>query len=182
LLLSLSDGTGAALLMPAHPERLPSWTRILTSPIRADRATVFHLLAEVELWPALFPHVRSARVLRRDGRRRLFVVRATWRGLPLGYRAIETVDPEPGIVTIRHLSRLTRGSVATWAVRSMFDANGTANGVDVSVDQRVIVQFPVIGGLLARELIGGRVARDLGEAMLQRLKEVAEGGSLADQR
>ena len=29
-------------------------------------ATVFTLLAEVELWPALFPHIRSARVLRRD--------------------------------------------------------------------------------------------------------------------
>lgn len=158
--------------------RLPLWTRTFASQICADRATVFHLLAEVELWPALFPHIRSARVLRRDGRRRLIAVRAAWRGLPFGYRAVETVDAERGVVTIRHLSRLTRGSVAAWTVcpRSGDD------GVDVTVHQGVIVPVPVVGHLLARALVGGRVARDLGESMLRRLKEVAEGGSLADQR
>jgi hypothetical protein len=168
--------------MHAPRDRLPSWTRTLTRLIRADRATVFHLLAEVELWPALFPHVRSARVLRRDGKRRLIVVRARWRGLPLGYRAIETVDLERGVVTIRHVSALTKGSVATWTVRRAPGSDGADSGVDVTVDQQVIVPVPVIGGLLARQLVGGRVARDLGEAMLQRLEEVAEGGSLADQR
>ena len=140
---------------------------------------MFHLLAEVELWPALFAHIRSARVLKRQGRQRLIVVRATWRGLPLGYRAIETVDAEQGVVTIRHLSRLTRGSIATWTVRPNFDADGASNGVDLTVHQRVIVPVPIVGGLLARELVGGRVARDLGAGMLRRLKEVAEGGSLA---
>lgn len=164
--------------MSSGQHRRPTWTRTLSRRIDADCATVFHLLAEVELWPALFAHVRSARVLRRDGRRRLIVVRATWRGLPLGYRAIEAVDPQQGIVTIRHVSRLTRGSVATWAIRPP----SGVDGIDVTVHQQVIVPVPIVGGLLARELVGGRVARDLGEAMLERLKEVAEGGSLADQR
>ena len=164
--------------MSARRDRHSAWTRTLTSTICADRATVLYLLAEAELWPALFPHISSARVLRRGGHQRLIDVRARWYGLPLGYRAIETIDPEQGVVTIRHLSRLTRGSVTTWTIRPTL----RAEGVDVTVHRQVIVPIPIVGGLLARELVGGRVARDLGQAMLQRLKEVAEGGSLAYER
>lgn len=154
-------------------------TRTLTSHIRADRATVFNLLAEVELWPALFPHICSARVLRRDGRRRLVAVRARWHRLPLGYTAIQTVDADEGRITFRHLSRLTSGSLATWVVRPATDSGGSADGVEVSVCQRLVVPVPLVGGPLAHGLVGGRVAGDLGRAMLDRLKEVAEGGSLA---
>lgn len=159
-----------------------TWSRVLARHIRADRATVFNLLAEIELWPALFPHVRSARVLRRDGRRRLIVVRATWRSLPLGYTAVQTVDTAQGQMTIRHLSRLTNGSTAVWNVQAAADPAGAADGVELRVQQQVVVPVPLIGGWLARALVGGRVARDLGQAMLDRVKEVAEGGSLADRR
>ena len=168
--------------MHAPRDTADSWTRTLVRRVRADRATVFNLLAEVELWPALFPHVRSARVLRREGRRRLVVVKARWRGLPLGYTAVQTIDPDRGRMTIRHLSRLARGSVATWTVQAVIDQNGPGDGVEVMVHQQVVVPIPVVGGLLARSFVGGRVARDLGQAMLDRLEEVAEGGSLADRR
>ena len=168
--------------MNPRPDSAPTWTRALTVRIRADRATVFSLLAEVELWPALFPHIRSARVLKRDGRRKLVAVRARWCRLPLGYRAIVTLDPGQGQVTIRHLSRLTRGSVATWAVRPIIRTSDLGHEVELSVEQQVIVPLPIVGRLLARRFVGGAVARDLGQAMLDRLKEIAEGGSLADRR
>jgi hypothetical protein len=147
--------------------------------IHADRATVFNLLAEVELWPALFPHIRSSRVLRRDGRRRLIVVRTRWHGLPLGYTAIQTVDTYYYWMSIGVIGGLTNGSSATFVVKR---APGDPDAVVVEVDQRVVVPVPLVGEFLARSLVGGRVARDLGEAMLDRLKEVAEGGSLADRR
>jgi hypothetical protein len=160
-----------------------TWTRLVTRHIRADRATVFNLLAEVGLWPALFPHVRSARVLRRDGRRRLIVVRARWRWLPLGYTAIQTVDATQGRMIIRHVSRLTHGSVTVWDVQAATDAaGGPTDEVELSVHQHVAVSIPLVGTLLARSLVGGRVARDRGHAMLERVKEIAEGGSLADRR
>src|SRR3954452_21650057 len=88
------------------------WSRLFAGRIYADRQTVFNLLAEVELWPAIIPHIRLARVLRRDGRRRLISVRASWHGIPIGWRMIETVDVAAGQVTLQHVSRLTRGSVA----------------------------------------------------------------------
>ena len=150
--------------------------------VNADRATVFNLLAEVGLWPALFPHVRSARVLRRNGRRRLVVMRVHWHGLPLGYTAIQTIDADQGRMMIRHVRGLSRGSVSIWTVLPATGPAGSTDGVDVTVHQQVAVPVPIVGGLLARRFVGGRIARDLGQAMLDRLVEVAEGGSLAGQR
>ena len=156
-----------------------TWTRVAATRIQADRATVYNLLAEVELWPALLPHIRSLRVLRREGRRRLVAVRASWRGLPLGYTAVVTVDPARSSMTLRHLSRLTRGSVATWTVHPAPSTGGPADGVELTVRQHVVVPLPLVGPLLAEAFVGGRVARELGPAMLDRIKEIAEGGSLA---
>jgi hypothetical protein len=159
--------------------RSATWTRAIRIRIHSNRATVFNLVAEVELWPALFRHIRSARVLRRDGRRRLIAVSAIWRGFPFGYTAIQTVEPDEGWTEIRHISRLTRGSVATWGVRPVASSDAPGEAVDVFLHQQVIVPVPGVGGLLARRFVGGRVARDLGQSMLDRLKEVAEGGSLS---
>jgi hypothetical protein len=43
----------------------------------------------------------------------------------------------------------------------------------------VRVPLPVIGGLIARRFVGGMVARAFGQAILNRVKEIAEGASLA---
>ena len=160
-------------------DRAGPWTREFAGRIRADRRTVFNLLAEMELWPALFPHIRSARVVRRDGNRRLVVVRASWHGVPIGWTAIETLDEAEGRITLRHVSRLTRGSIAIWSVGPTMTLDDGGPAVDVSVDQEVTVPLPLIGGLLARRFVGGGVARGFGQAILDRVRQVAEGGSLA---
>jgi hypothetical protein len=172
---------GEERVMP--PLQVPTgWTREITQRVQADVSTVFYLLANVEFWPALFQHVRSARVLRRDGQRRLVSVHATWHGLPLGYTAVQVVYPEDGQMTIRHVSPLTRGSVAVWTVIPVDCPSRPNRAIDLSVRQQVIVPVPIVGSALARGFIGGLVARDLGQAMLDRLKAVAEGGSLAERR
>lgn len=156
-----------------------SWTRRTSYPVRADRPTVFNLIAEVELWPALFRHIRSARVLRRNGRRRLIAVKARWKGVPLGYTAIQTIDDEAFAMTIRHVSPITRGSAATWSVLPADDIDRAHSEVELRLVQTVIVRVPLVGGILANGLVGGRVARDLGHQMARRVQEIAEGGSLA---
>jgi hypothetical protein len=60
--------------------------------------------------------------------------------------------------------------------------SGPDAGVELTFRQHVVVPIPLVGPLLARAFVGGRVARDLGQAMLDRLNEIAEGGSLADRR
>jgi hypothetical protein len=156
-----------------------AWTGELSYRIHADRSTVFNLIAEVELWPALFRHIRSARVLRRNGRRRLIAVKARWKGVPLGYTAIQTIDDEAFAMTIRHVSPMTRGSAVTWSVHPADDADPAHSGVKLRLVQTVTVRVPLVGGILAIGFIGGQVARDLGHQMARRVQEIAEGGSLA---
>jgi hypothetical protein len=45
----------------------------------------------------------------------------------------------------------------------------------------VTVPLPVFGRLLAERFVGGRVGHGFGQAMLDRIKLVAERGSLAGQ-
>jgi len=156
-----------------------SWTRTDARRIRADHDTVYNLLAEIELWPTIFPHIRSARVIGREGSQKQVVVQTRWHGLPISYHAVVTADPKRGQVSIRHLSSLTKGSVDTWTIIPSTNSLGELDRLELRVRQHVVVPVPFVGDMLAQQLVGGRVARDLSEAMLDRIKEVAEGGSLA---
>jgi uncharacterized membrane protein len=152
---------------------LTSATTPLTCSIRADAATVYRLLAELELWPAIFPHIASARVLRRFEDRRIVAVRASWRGLPIRWRALQVRDPAGRRITFRHLNALTRESGVAWTITPK------ADGVCVAVHQRVRLHLPIVGGWFAEQVLLRRVGPEMARVMLARLKEVSEGGSLA---
>lgn len=128
--------------------------------ISADVPAVFALLRDMERWPSIFDHMQSARVVKRDragGSRRLIVVRATWYGLPVGWRAIQTIEPEINRMTLYHVSPLTRGSVATWEVRPVESSPAGRSVVELVVRQQVTVPLPLVGPLLARYFVGGTV-------------------------
>lgn len=146
----------------------------LTRFIRADAATVYGLLAEVELWPALFPHIRSARVMRRRGHQRLLAVRASWRGLPVAWRAVQTLDRANLRLTFRHVNVLSRGSAVSWTVVP------GPGGVHVTVAQQVRLRVPLIGPWIAGYVLATHVGPQMAAEMLGRLQALAEGGSLAD--
>jgi hypothetical protein len=118
-------------------------------------------------------------VLRRNGRRRLIAVKVHWKGLLLGYTAIQTIDDEAFETTIQHVSPLTRGSVVRWSVIPTDDADPEHSRVELQLEQTMTVRVPLVGGILARGVIGGKVARDLGHQQARRVQEIAEGGSLA---
>ncbi len=141
--------------------------------IRSDAATVYRLLAEVELWPAVFPHIASARVLRRLGSRRIVSVRAVWRGVPVGWRALQVRDDAARTITFTHVNALSRGSGVTWTLTP------EGKGVRVTVSQHVRLHVPVVGRWLAEHLLLRHIGPEMACVMLARLKEVAEGGSLA---
>jgi ribosome-associated toxin RatA of RatAB toxin-antitoxin module len=149
-------------------------TSSFATTIHADAATVYTLVSEVELWPALIPHIRSARVVQRMGNRRLVSVRASWRGLPVGWRAIQLMEPDHGRVTFRHLMPVSRGTTVTWTVRQV-----DADTVSLTVEQRVKLAPFVPGRPLVTELLSSRVGPEMARWMLLRFKYVAEGGSLA---
>lgn len=142
--------------------------------IRADAATVYMLVSELELWPALIPHIHSARVTQRMGDRRLVTVRARWRGAPVGWRAIQIREPDQGRVTFRHLMTVSRGTTVTWTVRQL-----DAETASLSVEQRLKLAAFIPGRQLVTDLLASRVGPELANLMLLRFKYLAEGGSLA---
>jgi hypothetical protein len=142
--------------------------------IRADAAVVYMLVSELELWPALIPHIHSARVLQRMGNRRLVSVRASWHGVPVGWRAIQLSEPEHGRVTFRHLVPVSRGTTVTWTVCPVDD-----NTVVLRVEQQVKLARFVPGRQLMTGFLTHSVGPDMARSMLDRIREIAEGGSLA---
>jgi len=146
----------------------------LQTVIRADAAVVYMLISELELWPALIPHVLSARVLQRMGNRRLVRVRASWRGAPVGWEAIQISEPEHGRVTFRHLVPVSRGTTVTWTVRPVDDST-----VILRVEQTVKLASFVPGRPLLSSFLTHIVGPEMARLMLDRIREIAEGGTLA---
>ncbi|MGE3267571.1 MAG: SRPBCC family protein [Chloroflexota bacterium] len=153
---------------------LPADTSEFQVSIQADPATVYQLIAEPELWPAILPHIRAARVLRRTGSRRLVSVAASWRGLPVGWRAVQQLEPSARRVTFRHVMPVSRGTTVTWTV--MQDAAGTTI---LRVQQQMRLARWLPGRCLLQRLLTAKIGPEMARQMLARLRYVAEGGSLS---
>jgi hypothetical protein len=146
--------------------------------IQAPPDVVYRLAAEIELWPAFVRQIRSARVLRlspHDPRERLIEIRG-WQGwLPIGWRAVQRLEPEARRITLRQVIPLTAGTTARWSILPTSDGLGT----DVAVSAQPVIHLPLIGRLLAEYIVGPLIGRPFVTSILRDLKHVAEGGSLA---
>ena len=141
--------------------------------IDARPETVFRLAAEVEFWPALLPHYRSVRVLRRREGCRL-VQMAAWRDwIPVSWTSLQWLEPEACRITFRHVRGVTRGMVVEWAIEP------TANGrVDVTISHRLTLRWPLVGTWAAERVIGPLFVESIAGKTLRQIKRLAEGGSL----
>lgn len=140
----------------------------------APPETIFRLAAEIEFWPALLPHYRYVQILKRKPGRRLARMGAYRDRLPVSWTSIQWLEPETRRITFRHVAGVTRGMVVEWL---MEPAGGTA--VDVTISHRFRLGWPVIGDVVAERIIGPAFVEYIAGKTLQRIKEIAEGGSLA---
>ena len=145
--------------------------------IRAPREIIFRLAAEVELWPALLPHYRYVRVLRRAGLRRLVAMGASRDGLPVSWTSIQWLEPERHRITFRHVGGVTRGMVVEWLLEPAGD-----RAVDVTISHHLELGWPLIGRWAADRVVGPLFVENIAGKTLRRIKAVAEGGSLAGNR
>ncbi len=141
--------------------------------MQAPPETVFRLAADVEFWPALLPHYRYVRILRRSPERRLVEMAASRDGIPVSWTSIEWLEPERHRITFRHVRGVTRGMVVEWAIEPT-----EANGVDVTISHQWEPRWP-LGHWIAERAIGPFFVHDIATKTLGRIKEIAEGGSLA---
>jgi uncharacterized membrane protein len=144
--------------------------------IRAPIEDVYRLAAEIEFWPAILPHYRYVRVLRRAPLRRLVAMGASRDGIPVSWTSIQWLEPAIHRITFRHVGGVTRGMVVEWQIVQAGDA------VDVAINHRFEPSWPLIGAWAADRVVGRLFVHDIAGKTLRRIKELAQGGSLAAER
>ncbi len=146
--------------------------------VRAPAELCLRVAADVERWPRILPHYRSVRFLRRDGFGRGLVRMAAFRHFgPLPYPTwwvseMET-DPREWTVRYRHVDGITTGMEVVWKLEEGRD--GT----------RIVIlhdwdgpDWPLIGGLAARRVIGPHFIRVVADRTLAGVKSEMERQAL----
>jgi uncharacterized membrane protein len=136
--------------------------------VEAELERIFALAADVERWPALLPHYRSVRVLRRaDGRRWLEM--AARRGvIPVRWLAVQEVFPAAGLITYQHVGGLTKGMRVVWQL------SPAGSAVEVAIRHRFAPPWPLLGGWPAQLVVGRFFVQHIAGQTLRYLKAHAE--------
>jgi len=141
--------------------------------IRAPNDRVLELAADIERWPQILPHYRRVRFLERRNGGGLVEMAAVRPFGPLRYPAWwmsqMTVDRPAAEIRYRHVRGITRGMDVVWRL-----APG-ADGVLVTVVHRWGgPPWPLVGGLVARLVIGPVFVHGIAARTLAGLKRFAE--------
>jgi uncharacterized membrane protein len=137
--------------------------------IRGPADTIFRYAAQVEEWPRILPHYRGVRVLAAKGTSRLVEMKARRGWIPLWWCATQTVLPEARRVRFTHVRGITRGMEVEWRVEP-----AAGGEVAVSIVHDLSLRWPLIGGVVARSIIGPMFVEPTARATLGRIKRLVE--------
>lgn len=140
----------------------------LTEPMRAPYERIFGLAADVERWPEILPHYRYVRrVPDPDGERR-FAMGATRGPIPVRWEAIQRPMPDERMIEFVHTGGVTRGMWVAWRFE---ERDGR---IDVSIEHRLELGWPLIGEAVAGHVIGPRFIEAIAGRTLRRIRRLAE--------
>ncbi|HEY8491119.1 MAG TPA: SRPBCC family protein [Dehalococcoidia bacterium] len=139
--------------------------------IRGPAEAVFRLAAAVERWPEILPHYRRVRVLASEGNRRLVEMAASRDGIPVHWRAEQEVLPESLRIRFRHVAGVTRGMEVEWRL----DHRDGVTRARIVHD--LDLRWPLIGGPVARWIIGPLFVENIAGKTLRRIKALVEAGA-----
>lgn len=141
----------------------------LHEPMRAPYDRVFDLAAAVERWPQILPHYRYVTpALDPDGERR-FAMGARRGPIPVRWEAIQRPMRDERRIEFVHTGGVTRGMWVEWR----FD-EGADGMLDVSIEHRLDLGWPIIGGWAARHVVGPQFIEAIAGRTLRRIRELAE--------
>ena len=136
--------------------------------MRAPFDVCFDLAADVERWPDILPHYRYVRrVPDPDGARR-FVMGARRGPIPVRWEAVQRPLRDERRIEFMHTGGVTRGMWVAWHFV------GDADGLDVSIEHRLELGWPIIGGFAAERVIGPQFIEAIARRTLRRIRELAE--------
>src|SRR3712207_1577763 len=116
--------------------------------IDAPYDRIFDLAAEVERWPEILPHYRYVRRVPDPGGERRFAMGARRGPIPVTWEAIQRPRRADRTIEFVHTGGVTRGMWVAWR----FEPSG--NAMDVSIEHRLDLRWPLVGDVVARRIIG----------------------------
>jgi ribosome-associated toxin RatA of RatAB toxin-antitoxin module len=123
---------------------------------------MFELAWSVEAWPRLLPHYRWVKVLDQTGADERVIEMAAWRPLPLGpgvpvwWRARQTIGPANWRIHFDHIQGVTRGMHVEWRIEPASETSA-----HVQISHRFSPDWPVpdrLVGLIVGEYFVNAIA------------------------
>lgn len=136
--------------------------------VRAPYERIFDLAADVERWPQRLPHYRYVRRLPAPSGQRRFAMGARRGLVPVRWEAIQRPRFEDRRIEFTHTGGVTRGMEVAWR----FEPEG--EGWDVSIEHELTLRWPLVGGLVARHVIGPQFIDAIAGRTLRRVRDLAE--------
>jgi hypothetical protein len=140
--------------------------------IRAPYERIFPLAAEVERWPERLPHYRYVRRLPAGNGERRFAMGARRSIIPVRWEAVQRPLPDERRIEFTHTGGVTRGMEVAWRFESAPDGSQ-----EVSIHHALDLRWPLIGGWVARHVIGPQFIDAIARRTLRRVKALAEEAS-----
>jgi ribosome-associated toxin RatA of RatAB toxin-antitoxin module len=138
--------------------------------MRAPFERIYPLVADVERWPEILPHYRFVRrVADPDGERR-FAMGARRGPIPVRWEAIQRPMRDERRIEFVHTGGVTRGMWVEWRFTD------GAGGLDVSIEHRLELGWPLVGRFAAERVIGPQFVEAIARRTLRRVRELAEAG------
>ena len=129
---------------------------------------IFPLAAEVERWPQILPHYRYVRPVDDPGGERRFAMGARRGPIPVSWEAIQRPMPETRTIEFVHTGGVTKGMWVAWHFEPV------EGGTDVSIEHRLTLEWPLIGDVAARYVIGPQFIEAIAGRTLRRIRHLAE--------
>jgi hypothetical protein len=138
--------------------------------MRAPFEVAFDLATGVERWPEILPHYRFVRRVPDPGGERRFAMGARRGPIPVRWEAIQRPMRDERRIEFVHTGGVTRGMWVEWRFTD------GADGLDVSIEHRLELGWPLVGRFAAERVIGPQFVEAIARRTLRRVRELAEAG------
>lgn len=136
--------------------------------IKADPDAIFRAAAEVERWPEILPHYRWVRLIGECEDGRVVEMAARRDGIPVKWRAIQTLEPAKRRVYYRHIQGATRGMWVEWSLEP------GESGTLVRIVHELTLDVPIVRSPPGKWIVSRVFIRRIAGQTLSRLKLLLE--------
>ena len=144
---------------------------VMRLPMRAPFERIFPLAAVIERWPEILPHYRFVEPLPDLNGERRFAMGARRGPIPVRWEAIQRPLRAERRIEFEHTGGVTRGMWVAWR----FEDDGELT--QVSIEHRLELGWPVIGGFAAEQVIGPHFIDAIAGQTLRRIRDLAEASA-----